>query len=315
MAPSESSKPAAASRSNNGDVHVQGAMQQYPNEGGKVDLHNNPNDAPTSLAGYTTQSFPMNSHVMMPVMQPSLSQSYPQQVVGMYPTNIFWDTSSNMHLLAPSAASASVTNQPGNPPYLSFIPNTGSFYEHQLQLIQQQQRHGLQQQQEQQQRPQHPIHNVFQTLNQQPSQRNASFLSSNQVASFLPSNSIVTGRYQTQHVNTQSWLPGLPNGPPIGSGAWNSPSEAGRKEDTSLAASSQNSDNRTGRKPWTLDWSESGVLGWDNHSVIIVELTREWIFLIFAESFYVFDDLNWCDSERWLDYRILTCHRPLMRLK
>mmetsp|Transcript_30808 Transcript_30808/g.59045 ORF Transcript_30808/g.59045 Transcript_30808/m.59045 type:complete len:313 (-) Transcript_30808:88-1026(-) len=248
MAPSESSKPAAASRSNNGDVHVQGAMQQYPNEGGEVDLHNNPNDAPTSLAGYTTQSFPMNSHVMMPVMQPSLSQSYPQQVVGMYPTNIFWDTSSNMHLLAPSAASASVTNQPGNPPYLSFIPNTGSFYEHQLQLIQQQQRHGLQQQQEQQQRPQHPINNGFQTLNQQPSQRNASFLSSNQVASFLPSNSIVTGRYQTQHVNTQSWLPGLPNGPPIGSGAWNSPSEAGRKEDTSLAASSRNSDNRTVQK-------------------------------------------------------------------
>mmetsp|Transcript_1324 Transcript_1324/g.2957 ORF Transcript_1324/g.2957 Transcript_1324/m.2957 type:complete len:86 (-) Transcript_1324:1058-1315(-) len=35
MAPSESSKPAAASRSNNGDVHVQGAMQQYPNEGGE----------------------------------------------------------------------------------------------------------------------------------------------------------------------------------------------------------------------------------------------------------------------------------------
>mmetsp|Transcript_1324 Transcript_1324/g.2956 ORF Transcript_1324/g.2956 Transcript_1324/m.2956 type:complete len:248 (-) Transcript_1324:376-1119(-) len=216
--------------------------------GGKVDLHNNPNDAPTSLAGYTTQSFPMNSHVMMPVMQPSLSQSYPQQVVGMYPTNIFWDTSSNMHLLAPSAASASVTNQPGNPPYLSFIPNTGSFYEHQLQLIQQQQRHGLQQQQEQQQRPQHPINNGFQTLNQQPSQSHASFLSSNQVASFLPSNSIVTGRYQTQHVNTQSWLPGLPNGPPIGSGAWNSPSKVGRREDTSLAASSRNSDNRTVQK-------------------------------------------------------------------
>ncbi len=234
MPPSESPRSAAASQSNGGDMQIQGAIQQHS--------LSNLNDAATSIAGGTTQSLPLNSHVMMQGVPQSSNQLNLQQQVGMYPTYI---SPSNMHLLAPFAASASVINQPASPPYLGFLPYPAIFNEQQLQLVQQHQPLSLQHLPRQQQQQQQPIHVDVHTLKQQSAQVNAALLSSDQTSAVLPNSSIVTVPYQCQYVNNQSLLQGPLTGAPIESNFLNSPTNAGRTEDT---MSSQYSDNGTKQK-------------------------------------------------------------------